>query len=620
MSRDTAWRSMYSDMSMRTMFLSVSKSERASALHSSVFPTPVEPRNRKLPWGLLGRPMPARERRTASATACTASSWPTTLWCSSPARSRRRSLSDLASLVTGTPVQRLTTSAICSGPTMSLSMGLSSPASSRCSSARFTISSRRASRSGSLLYRSSATDTLLYRRSASSIAILVSSISFCTILSSSMVAFSVWYRARRRSSSSTTLASSARTSCRRSLLWGSSASDCSAVSSTSSWRRWRSRLSMTSGWESSCTRALAAASSIRSMALSGRRRWVMYRAESFAAATRAPSKIRTPWCVSYRSLIPRRIETVSGTEGSATYTCWKRRSKAESFSTYLRYSSSVVAPMRRSWPRASMGFSRLAASMAPSVFPAPITRCTSSMKRMTLPSASATSASTALSRSSISPRYLAPATSAPMSREMSRQLRFCGTSPRTIRCARASTIAVFPTPASPISTGLFLVRRDSTRTTRRSSSSRPTTGSSLPFSASSVKSVPYLDSASYELSAASPVTLRPPRSSSIAPCSFFLDSPAPSRHRATSASSSAATSRWSTARCESSLSCWCRVALVNISIAFRFRLTSVGAGSWHGSRTIALRRARSICFPLPPARAVTRRAVPSGSSNIAVAT
>ena len=41
-------------------------------------------------------------------------------------------------------------------------------------------------------------------------------------------------------------------------------------------------------------------------------------------------------------------------------------------------------------------------------------------------------------------------------------------------------MAVLPTPGSPISTGLFLVRRDSTWMTRRISSSRPMTGSSLP--------------------------------------------------------------------------------------------------------------------------------------------
>ena len=55
-----------------------------------------------------------------------------------------------------------------------------------------------------------------------------------------------------------------------------------------------------------------------------------------------------------------------------------------------------------------------------------------------------------------------------------------GTSPLTMRCARPSTMAVLPTPGSPISTGLFLVRRCSTWMVRRISSSRPMTGSSLP--------------------------------------------------------------------------------------------------------------------------------------------
>ncbi len=56
-----------------------------------------------------------------------------------------------------------------------------------------------------------------------------------------------------------------------------------------------------------------------------------------------------------------------------------------------------------------------------------------------------------------------------------------GTSPRTMRCARPSTMAVLPTPGSPMSTGLFFVRRASTWITRRISSSRPITGSSLPL-------------------------------------------------------------------------------------------------------------------------------------------
>ncbi len=42
-------------------------------------------------------------------------------------------------------------------------------------------------------------------------------------------------------------------------------------------------------------------------------------------------------------------------------------------------------------------------------------------------------------------------------------------------------MAVLPTPGSPMRTGLFLVRRDSTWMTRRISSSRPMTGSILPL-------------------------------------------------------------------------------------------------------------------------------------------
>ena len=206
--------------------------------------------------------------------------------------------------------------------------------------------------------------------------------------------------------------------------------------------------------------------------------------------------MRTRWCDSYFSFSPRRIAIVSATDGSPTKTGWKRRSSAASFSMCLRYSSSVVAPTVRSSPRASIGFSIWAASTAPSAAPAPTIVCSSSMKRTIWPSALLISARTALSRSSNSPRYFAPASSAPTSSAQTR-LPFSpsGTSPATIRCASPSAIAVLPTPGSPISTGLFFVRRESTWITRRISSSRPTTGSSLPCSAASVRSRPNLESA-----------------------------------------------------------------------------------------------------------------------------
>src|ERR1700722_14788235 len=103
------------------------------------------------------------------------------------------------------------------------------------------------------------------------------------------------------------------------------------------------------------------------------------------------------------------MPTVSSTDGSPTNTCWKRRSSAASFSMCLRYSSSVVAPTRRSSPRASIGLIMLPASIADSpVAPAPTMVCSSSMKVMIWPAEFLMSSSTALSRSSHSPRYLAP--------------------------------------------------------------------------------------------------------------------------------------------------------------------------------------------------------------------
>ena len=53
---------MYSDMSMRTMASSLSNSRLASALESSVLPTPVGPRNRKLAMGRFGSLRPALDR------------------------------------------------------------------------------------------------------------------------------------------------------------------------------------------------------------------------------------------------------------------------------------------------------------------------------------------------------------------------------------------------------------------------------------------------------------------------------------------------------------------------------------------------------------------------------
>ncbi len=235
---------------------------------------------------------------------------------------------------------------------------------------------------------------------------------------------------------------------------------------------------------------------------------------------------------------------MSSTDGWSTVTGWKRRSSAASFSMCFLYSSSVVAPMQCSSPRASIGFNRLLASMAPSAAPAPTTVCNSSMNRITSPWASCTDLSTALRRSSNSPRYLAPAMSAPMSSATMRlPLSPSGTSPRTMRWARPSTIAVLPTPGEPISTGLFFVRRERIWMTRRISSSRPMTGSSLPCWASAVRSRPYLSSASYVPSGVGLVTRCPPRTAAVASSSFSWVRPAARNASATAPSLRPASAR-----------------------------------------------------------------------------
>ena len=100
---------------------------------------------------------------------------------------------------------------------------------------------------------------------------------------------------------------------------------------------------------------------------------------------------------------------------------------------------------------------------------------------------------TALMRSSNCPRYLVPATSDAMSSAKIRLLNSVRDTLRfTILIASPSTIADLPTPGSPMSTGLFFLRRLSICDRRSISLSRPTTGSRRSFSASLVMSLPYL--------------------------------------------------------------------------------------------------------------------------------
>src|SRR6266511_1206898 len=122
--------------------------------------------------------------------------------------------------------------------------------------------------------------------------------------------------------------------------------------------------------------------------------------------------------------------------------------------------------MHFSAPEESAGLRRFEASrVPPEAAPAPISVWISSMKRIAF-GLSASCFSTAFKRCSKSPRYLVPARSAPMSSEYTwYSRRSSGTSSSLIRRARPSAIAVLPTPASPTSSGLFLLRalRDAVR-------------------------------------------------------------------------------------------------------------------------------------------------------------
>ena len=195
--------------------------------------------------------------------------------------------------------------------------------------------------------------------------------------------------------------------------------------------------------------------------------------------------------------------------------------------------------------------------------------CSSSMNRMIWPSFFDRSLSTAFSRSSNSPRNLAPAISAPMSSDSTRlPRRPSGTSSLTMRWARPSTIAVLPTPGSPISTGLFLVRRCSTWMVRRISSSRPTTGSSLPLSARAVRSMVYFSSAWRCVLGVLVCTFSPPRSLSMAASSFALLAPAAFSALPASPPSSSAASRNSSLAMKASPRCW---ASLSVTLSRRAR-------------------------------------------------
>ena len=100
-------------------------------------------------------------------------------------------------------------------------------------------------------------------------------------------------------------------------------------------------------WGSVYAKVLAfdAASSIKSIALSGKNLSFIYLVESSTAAFIASSVIFTLWCASYLSLKPSNIKIVCSLLGYLILTGLNLLSNAESFSIYFLYSSIVVVPI-----------------------------------------------------------------------------------------------------------------------------------------------------------------------------------------------------------------------------------------------------------------------------------
>src|SRR5437870_4824873 len=98
---------MYSLMSSWISASSSPNRNSASALDSSVLPTPDGPAKMNEPLGRLGSFRPARVRRIACETALIACSWPTIRLCNSCSMRSSREVSSSVSLKTGMPVQEV---------------------------------------------------------------------------------------------------------------------------------------------------------------------------------------------------------------------------------------------------------------------------------------------------------------------------------------------------------------------------------------------------------------------------------------------------------------------------------------------------------------------------------
>ena len=265
---------MYSDMSMRIIASSASNMNSASARASSVLPTPVGPRNRNEPIGRSGSCRPgaraAQRRRdrldrlVLADRRARAGAPP----CGSASRPRPR-----AGALTGMPVQRATTSAMSSASTSSLRKTRArraSPSPRRLALGELLLElgdlavaqlggalrGRRRARRARPRARASSSRSLISRDR------LRSRPSRSATAPSSPPSARAARRARARSP-------------RGARAEASSVSLASEVSSISSCITRRSTSSISVGSESISMRRREAASSIRSIALSGRKRSAM---------------------------------------------------------------------------------------------------------------------------------------------------------------------------------------------------------------------------------------------------------------------------------------------------------------------------------------------------------
>jgi len=177
--------------------------------------------------------------------------------------------------------------------------------------------------------------------------------------------------------------------------------------------------------------------------------------------------------------------------GGSTSTGWKRRSSAASFSMCLRYSSSVVAPRQCNSPRASIGFKEVARVHRAFGLAGAHDEVELVDEQQDAPSLCLISASTALRRSSNSPRYFAPATKrAHVEREDRLVLQPLGHVAAQNALGEALDNGGLANAGFADQDGIVLGLAGEDRMVRRISSSRPMTGSIRPLRACATRSIP----------------------------------------------------------------------------------------------------------------------------------